>query len=74
MKRICVVISMLFLLLSWAAPGYAQQHPEKRLIQAIEAIQAVRLDDAERLLKALINDEPEFKLARLRNNLQKPFF
>jgi len=65
MKRICVVISMLFLLLSWAAPGYAQQHPEKRLIHAIEAIQAVRLDEAERLLKALINDEPEFKLAHM---------
>jgi murein L,D-transpeptidase YafK len=68
MKPILPIIWVFFLLLLWAAPGYSrgyQEHPEKRLIQAIEAIQAVRLDQAQALLKALIQDEPEFKLAHM---------
>lgn len=56
---------MLLLSLGFCTQGYAQLHPEKRLIQAIEAIQAVQLDKAEQMLKSLIHDEPEFKLAHM---------
>lgn len=40
-------------------------HPEQLLIQAVSAIQASELFRAERMLKSLIEDEPEFKLAHM---------
>ena len=45
--------------------GYAASHPEQRLLSALSAIQSADLSKAETLLKLLIDDEPEFKLAHL---------
>lgn len=45
--------------------SHADVHPEQRLVQALDALQSANLDQAEVLLKALIDDEPEFKLAQM---------
>lgn len=45
--------------------GKAFAHPEQRLLQALQAVQAARLDDAEFLLFSLIQQQPEFKLAHM---------
>ena len=59
MNRIFLTFIVVIMSLAWTGQGYAQLHPEKRLIQALEAIQATQLDRAETLLRSLINDEPE---------------
>lgn len=63
MFRNTAILFLFVTSLLWSAGGYAQLHPEQRLIEALQAIQHVKLDKAERLLKKLIQDEPEFKLA-----------
>lgn len=57
--------SGLLLSLLLLCSGYVSAQPEQLLMQAIDAIQASELTRAERLLKALIVEEPEFKLARM---------
>jgi len=64
MKKSLFSKSILFTLLLICS-GYSWAHPEKLLIQALNAIQASELFKAERMLKTLIEDEPEFKLARM---------
>jgi murein L,D-transpeptidase YafK len=54
---------LLLLLLLCFGPAAAQ--PEQLLIQALNAIQASELTRAEKLLKTLIIEEPEFKLAQM---------
>ena len=57
---------LIFLLhLGVSQSSYASTHPEQRLLLALSAIQSAELSKAETLLKLLIHDEPEFKLAHL---------
>ncbi|MCW9014038.1 MAG: L,D-transpeptidase family protein [Gammaproteobacteria bacterium] len=44
---------------------YASQRPEQRLLDALQLIQSAQPARAEQLLKNLIDDEPEFKLAHM---------
>lgn len=59
MQRFFIVL----LLLSFQ--GWAQAHPEERLLLALQAVQSSSLEKAESLLQQLIHDEPEFKLAHM---------
>lgn len=45
--------------------GHAAAQPEQLLMQALSAIQSSDLPKAEQLLKNLIEDEPDFKLAQM---------
>jgi len=56
---------VLIFFLAVSQSSYAASHPEQRLILALSAIQSAELSKAEALLKLLIDDEPEFKLAHL---------
>ncbi|TNF35174.1 MAG: hypothetical protein EP315_06320, partial [Gammaproteobacteria bacterium] len=58
-----IIISSLLLMLSLGAQ--AMLHPEQRLLHALEAIQTAQLSKAEQLLKDLLSDEPDFRLAQL---------
>ena len=40
-------------------------HPEERLLDAVQSIQASQFSNAEKQLQALITDLPDFKLAQL---------
>ncbi len=61
------VFTLLFFIFSLVVSqsGYTAAHPEQRLLLALTAIQSADLSKAESLLKLLIHDEPEFKLAHL---------
>lgn len=59
-----LLVSLLLFLLT--LPAMAQSmHPESRLLDAINDIQALKLDIAEEKLKALVTEIPDFKLAQL---------
>lgn len=58
-------VACVLLVLSFSARAEMPMHPEKRLIQAVEAIQSAQMQRARQLLEALINDEPDFKLAHM---------
>ena len=45
--------------------GSVSADPEKALLQALDAIQSSNIEKAERVLKSVITDEPEFKLAHM---------
>lgn len=57
-------LSILFCCLA-AMSVQADLHPEQRLLQALDAIQRADINSAEHTLQALLNDEPEFKLAHM---------
>jgi murein L,D-transpeptidase YafK len=61
-QRFLIVFSFCVLL---SLQGWAIAHPEQRLLLAVQAVQAAKLDEAESLLYKLIHDEPEFKLAHM---------
>lgn len=48
-----------------AMPAMAGLHPEQRLLQALDAMQQADMESAEHILQALLDDEPEFKLAHM---------
>lgn len=54
-----------FFLLVLLYPGKVAARPEQDLLQALKAIQLSDMVQAERLLKTLIVEEPEFKLAHM---------
>ena len=64
-NRLGTIIFLLMFYLFFGQVYASSLHPEKRLVQALDAIQAAQLDHAEQLLKSLIQDEPEFKLAHM---------
>lgn len=57
------VLAFFLLMLSYQGNAFAR--PEQDLIQALKAIQLSDMPRAERLLKTLIIEEPEFKLAHM---------
>jgi len=46
-------------------PVHLSADPEKGLLEALDAIQSSNIGKAERVLKTVISDEPEFKLAHM---------
>ena len=63
-SRFKVFIVSIFILL-FTGQLMAEVHPEQRLLSAIEAIQDSQLSDAENILKKLVQERPEFKLANM---------
>lgn len=57
------VVGVFVLMMSFM--GNVSARPEQELLQAIDAIQSSDMLKAERLLKTLIIEEPEFKLAQM---------
>jgi murein L,D-transpeptidase YafK len=65
MIRTFVTLIFYLFFLAVSQFSYATTHPEQRLLLALSAIQSSELSKAETILKLLIKDEPEFKLAHL---------
>ena len=62
-KRLPIIISLLLCL--QVCTGVVAAHPEQLLMQALDAIGASEFNKAEQVLKTLIHDEPDFKLAHM---------
>lgn len=54
-----------FLLLLFSVSAASEPHPEVRLLDAVQAIQALQFDKAEQQLNQLLSERPDFKLAQL---------
>lgn len=54
-----------FLLLLSSVGTASERHPEARLLDALQSIQALQFDRAEQQLNQLISERPDFKLAQL---------
>jgi murein L,D-transpeptidase YafK len=59
------MLRFFIVLVLFSFQGFAQAHPEERLLLALQAVQSSSLEKAELLLQQLIHDEPEFKLAHM---------
>lgn len=63
-KSVSTLLFLVFFMVV-SQSGFAASHPEQRLLLALSAIHSVELSKAEIILKSLIHDEPDFKLAHL---------
>lgn len=64
-KRLRSLRDLILLCCLSAMPVKADLHPEQRLLQALDAMQHADMNSAEHTLQALLDDEPEFKLAHM---------
>lgn len=64
-NRLRLLRDLILLCSLLAMPVKADLHPEQRLLQALDAMQHADMNSAEHTLQALLDDEPEFKLAHM---------
>ncbi len=64
-NRLWLLRDLILLCCLSVMPVKADLHPEQRLLQALDAMQQADMNSAEHTLQALLDDEPEFKLAHM---------